>query len=187
MSIYTRLGDAGETSLADGTRVSKTSRRVEAYGTVDETNSAVGLARAVVSDATLDSVLHFVQQRLFNCSSSIATPDEHRGPDTPVVTADDVAFLERSIDGFEARTGALDHFVIEGGSESAARLQVARAVSRRAERRVVALAEEDAVDEQVLAFVNRLSDVLFAAARYANAIDGVAEEAWDPHAPRPAS
>ena len=187
MTIYTRRGDHGETSLVGGARVSKASLRVDAYGTVDETNSAIGLARAAIADAALDDTLHFVQQRLFNCSSSLATPLAARTASTPVVRPDDIAALERAIDRFQSRAGELDHFVIEGGSEAACRLHLARAIARRAERRLVALADEQPgeVDEQVQAFVNRLSDLLFAAARYANAIDGAAEEAWDSHATAP--
>lgn len=180
MTIYTRRGDRGETSLVDGTRVSKSSPRVEAYGTVDEANSAVGLARAAVSDPTLDAVLAFAQQRLFNCSSSLATPAESRTDRTPTLSPADVSYLENAIDLFQARAGELDHFIVEGGSEAACRLQLARAVTRRAERRVRALAECEDIDVQVLAFVNRLSDVLFAASRYANTLDGAAEERWDP-------
>ncbi len=185
MTIYTRSGDHGTTSLADGSRISKSSARVEAYGTVDETNSAVGLARASVDDALLDDVLHFVQQRLFNCSSSLATPAGHETEHTPVISADDVATLERAIDRFQDVSGPLEHFIVEAGSETAARLQLARAIARRAERRVVELAQDEPIDEHVLAFVNRLSDTLFAAARYANKRAGVAEEQWDPAAPLP--
>jgi len=185
MPIYTRRGDHGDTSLADGQRVNKTSPRVEAYGTVDEANSAVGLARCAVTDPELDAVLHFVQQRLFNCSSSLAAPAESRKDTTPIVTADDIAFLETVIDRFMERSGPLTHFVIEGGCEAACRLHVARAVTRRAERRLVALAAEAEVDQQVEAFVNRLSDVLFACARYANQLAGISDELWDAHAPKP--
>ncbi len=185
MTIYTRKGDHGQTSLADGARVSKSSVRVDAYGTVDEANSAVGLARAAVTDPLLDDVLHFVQQRLFNCSSSLATPEGHATENTPHIDAADVALLERAVDRFEERTGPLTHFIVEAGSESACRLHVARAIMRRAERRVVAMMAEEPVDEQVLAFVNRSSDLLFAAARYANALDGSSEELWDQHAVRP--
>jgi len=174
MSIYTRRGDSGETSLADGSRVRKDSARVEAYGTVDEANSAIGLARAVPVDERLDGVLRFAQHRLFNCSASLAAP----GGSAVAVTAEDVAALEAAIDGFEAATGAPGGFVIEGGCEAAARLQVARAVVRRAERRVATLAASEPVDPQVTAFINRLSDALFAGARYANALTGTAEELW---------
>jgi cob(I)alamin adenosyltransferase len=186
MTIYTRRGDEGKTSLADGSRVSKASARLEAYGTVDEANSAVGVARASTDDHTLGAVLDFVQQRLFNCSSSLATPVEHRGPETPIISSEDVTFLEQAVDRFEETTGGLDHFIVETGSPTAAQLQLARAVVRRAERRVVTLAAEEAVDAQVMAFINRLSDTLFAAARYANAVDDRPEVAWDPHAERPA-
>jgi len=185
MTIYTRKGDHGQTSLADGARVSKSSVRVDAYGTVDEANSAVGLARAVVTDALLDDVLHFVQQRLFNCSSSLATPEGTATAHTPHIDPADVVVLERAIDVFQARAGELTHFIVEAGSDAACRLHVARAIMRRAERRIVAMMAEEPVDEQVLAFVNRCSDLLFAAARYANALDGSAEELWDQHAPRP--
>ena len=185
MPIYTRRGDHGDTSLADGQRVAKTSARVEAYGTVDEANSAVGFARAAVTDPELDAVLHFIQQRLFNCSSSLATPAESRNAATPAIDAADVAWLESVIDRFMERSGPLTHFVIEAGCEAAARLHLARAVTRRAERRIVALAAETAVDEQVEAFVNRLSDALFASARYANQLAGFADELWDSRAPIP--
>jgi len=185
MTIYTRRGDDGNTSLADGARVSKASARVEAYGTVDEANSAIGLARVAIDDATLDDVLHFVQQRLFNCSSSLATPAGHATDNTPRIDVADVVALEHAIDLLQGRAGELHHFVIEAGGEAATRLHLARAIMRRAERRVVALCAEEPVDEQVLAFVNRCSDVLFSAARYANVLDGIAEEQWDQHAPRP--
>jgi cob(I)alamin adenosyltransferase len=185
MTIYTRRGDGGQTSLADGSRTSKASERLEAYGTVDEANSAVGVARAMTGDPLLSEVLAFVQHRLFNCSSSLATPVEHATDATPTLTAEDIAVLERVIDRFEETTGSLDHFIVESGTSLAAHLHLARAVVRRAERRIVTLQERSPVDAGVLAFVNRLSDVLFAAARYANAVEGVAEEAWDPCAEAP--
>jgi len=185
MTIYTRKGDHGLTSLADGARVSKASVRVDAYGTVHEANSAVGLARAAVTDPFLDGLLHFVQQRLFNCSSSLATPNGHTTANTPHLDVADVSVLERAVNALESRTGELNHFVLEAGSESACRLHLACATMRRAERRIVAMMAEEPVDEQVLAFVNRCSDLLFSAARYANTLDGTAEEPWDRHAPRP--
>jgi cob(I)alamin adenosyltransferase len=138
-----------------------------------------------VTDRDLDDVLHFVQQRLFNCSSSLAMPQGHETSSTPHIDVADVAFLEHSIDAFQERTGPLTHFILEAGCDAACRLHVARSMMRRAERRIVALMAEEPVDEQVLAFVNRSSDTLFAAARYANAIAEVPEELWDQHAPRP--
>lgn len=190
-SIYTRAGDAGETSLADGERILKSSARVEAYGAVDEANAHVGLARTLVlvheDAAELEQILRFVQQRLYNCAASLAMPSEHAGDQTPHVSDDDVVALERAIDSLIARAGEIDHFVIPGGTELACRLQIARTVARRAERRVVALAQHEAVDELALRFLNRSSDLLFAAARFANVALGVREESWDPRATAPES
>ncbi len=185
MTIYTRRGDEGDTSLADGTRVPKSSARVEAYGTVDEANSAVGLARAAIDDPRLDAALAFMQHKLFNCSSSLATPGHARSERTPAITPGDVRALELLIDEFETVTGPLDHFIIEGGCRGAAHLQFARAVVRRAERRAAALAAVEDVDPQVLAFLNRCSDALFAAARHANRLAGFDETPWDPAARPP--
>lgn len=190
MPIYTRRGDGGETSLADGTRVPKTHPRVAACGAIDEANCAVGAARALTTDPLLDAVLAFAQQRLFNCSSRIATPPEARTSATVVVVAADVVALENAADGFEEAAGPLTGFVIPGGSQLAAALQVARATVRRAELSVSAIdaaQEEDGErgDSDVARFLNRLSDTLFNAARYALKIDGIAEEHWDPEAPRP--
>lgn len=185
MPIYTSRGDHGDTSLADGQRVSKTSARVEAYGTIDEANCAVGFARAALTDRELDAVLSFVQQRLFNCGASLATPVESRSASTPVIEPSDVAFLEAAIDRFMERSGSLKGFVLDAGCDAACRLHVARAVTRRAERRIVALATESEVDAQVAAFVNRLSDLLFASARYANQLAGISDEPWKPDAPHP--
>lgn len=180
MAIYTRRGDAGETSLATGERVSKASARVEAYGTVDEANSAVGFAAAAIDDVELDRLLTFVQQRLFNCAGALAGGRVHPQSDRPAIGEADVAALETAVDRFEAATGGLDHFIIEGGCEAACRLQLARAVVRRAERRIVELSSTERIEPNVEAFVNRLSDTLFAAARYANHLAGVPETAWDP-------
>lgn len=185
MTTYTRRGDYGETSLSDGSRVAKDCVRVEAYGAVDEANSSVGLARACVSDAFLGDVLRFVQHRLFNCSASLASSADSAPETMPRITPDDVAILEASIHRFEALPGAPAGFVIEGRVEAAGRLHAARAIVRRAERRTVTLSASEPVDAQVLFFLNRLSDALFAAARYANALAGEPEEIWDPNSPRP--
>ena len=186
MTIFTRRGDSGDTSLADGTRVSKAALRVEAFGAVDEANSIVGLARGVAKDAEIGDVLRFAQHRLLNCTSSLAMPDASTRPaGTSRIVADDVAALEAAISRFEQRTPKLTGFIVEGGSETACRLHAARAVTRRAERRVVALHAESPVDPNILAFINRLSDTLFAAARLANTLDGAPEEPWDPETSRP--
>ncbi|MBN2490829.1 MAG: cob(I)yrinic acid a,c-diamide adenosyltransferase [Planctomycetes bacterium] len=177
-SIYTRTGDRGETSLVGGGRVPKDAARVEAYGTVDETNAWIGAARAFVGDRALEEALEFLQHRLFNCSSNLATPAAtKRVP--PRIEEADIAFLERAIDRFEGATGKLTAFVLPGGSRAAAFLHVARTVCRRAERRVVGLGADEPVDPLVLAFLNRASDFLFAAARYSNHLEGRPDAAWD--------
>ena len=185
--IYTRGGDSGETSLVGGSRVAKNSIRVEAYGSVDESNAAIGLARAALSPTTaeetdLDQMLDFAQHRLFNCSSSLATPTEARAVSTPSISAEDVMKLESAIDRLTAATSALGGFVLPGGCEQSARLHVARTVVRKAERRVLDLASVEPVDEQVLAFINRLSDLLFAAARYTNCVHCGGDVYWNPGA-----
>jgi cob(I)alamin adenosyltransferase len=177
-NIYTRSGDSGTTSLADGRRVAKTSLRVAAYGTVDEANSWVGVARSFAADPLLDEVLEFLQHRFYNCSSNVATPPD--GELAPVgVTEGDVAFLERAIDRFEERTGALTGFVLPGGGRTAGLLHVARTVCRRAERSLLDLAADEPVDPVVLKLINRASDLLFAAARYANHLAGGGDVLWD--------
>ncbi|NTU72188.1 MAG: cob(I)yrinic acid a,c-diamide adenosyltransferase [Coriobacteriia bacterium] len=180
MSIYTRRGDHGETSLGNGARVSKDSLRVEAYGAIDEANSCIGLARTSVSDPALDTTLAFAQHRLLNCTAVLASPGATPPGRGATVASEDVAALEAAIERLEAVSGPYSGFVVEGGCETAARLQVARAVLRRAERRTVALAADEPVPDEVLAFLNRLSDTLFAAARYANTICGSSDELWDP-------
>ncbi len=175
--IYTRTGDAGDTGLVGGDRVPKDSVRVEAYGCVDEANSWVGVARAYVDDAALGAALEYVQHRFFNCSSNLATVPGS-GFEPTKVTEEDVAFLEAAIDRYETATGALRSFVLPGGSKAAAYLHVARTVCRRAERSIVALKRTEPVDPLVLKFVNRSSDFLFAAARYANSLAGQPDVEW---------
>lgn len=184
MSIYTRRGDSGSTSLASGERVSKSSLRVEAYGAVDVAQSAVGLAAVATDDPYLSELLAFVLQRLFNCSSALAggTP---RGEDVEAIEESDIVALERAVDRFEGVTGPLRHFVVGSGCESAARLHMARAMVRTAERRVVALAEAEPVPPPVEMFLNRLSDALFAAARFADHAAGCEESPWNPYHPAP--
>ena len=185
--IYTRAGDGGETSLVGGSRVPKHGLRVEAYGTVDEANSAVGFVRtklAVVGserEADLDMILDFAQHKLLNCSARLATPPEAVTDSTPDVTAADVERLERAIDAMDEELAELDGFVLPGGCEEACRLHMARTVTRRAERAVSRLAEVEPVDEALLAFLNRLSDLLFTGARYANALYRSTDILWDPN------
>ena len=184
-SIYTRTGDAGTTSLADGTRIPKDSLRVTAYGTVDEANSWIGIAAAHVEDRLLKETLTFLQHRFFNCSSNVATPPGASFAPTKIAESD-VAFLEQAIDRFEERTGKIDRFIVPGGTKAASFLHVARTVTRRAERALVALAVEEPVDALVRKFLNRSSDFLFAAARFANAVQGESDLFWDANLAAPA-
>lgn len=185
-SIYTRGGDAGETSLVDGSRTPKHGLRVEAYGTVDEANSAVGFVRtklAVIGSeraAELDLQLDYVQNKLFNCSSRLATPPSHISEKTPALTETDVQRLEQAIDAMDEELEELHGFILPGGCEEACRLHLARTVVRRAERAVTRLSEVEPVDGNVLAFLNRLSDYLFTAARYTNVLYRSQELRWDP-------
>lgn len=176
-TISTGGGDAGDTSLGDGRRVRKDADRVESYGTIDEAASAIGLARAAVTDTPLDLTLAFAQHRLLGMASMLACSPAAEGP--AAVSSEDVATLERATRDLLAAAGGMRAFVLPGGGEAAARLHVARTVVRRAERRVVTLSSAERIDPVVLAFMNRLSDTLYAAARYANSIEGVDEEAWN--------
>ncbi|MBN2343461.1 MAG: cob(I)yrinic acid a,c-diamide adenosyltransferase [Deltaproteobacteria bacterium] len=194
-TIYTRTGDRGTTSLADGTTLPKYALRLEAYGTIDEANAHVGLAMATIRDIVGDDTdsgsesalcapfhdlyrkLHFLSNRLFNCSSLLA----HGTLVPPLdlrLSVSDVAILEQSIDVFDEQSGALHGFILCGGTTLAARLHIARTVIRRAERLVCRLFEEDGGDETVFQFINRTSDFLFAAARYANFLLGERDVLW---------
>jgi cob(I)alamin adenosyltransferase len=178
VKIYTRTGDAGETSLFDGTRVKKHDGRVDAYGEVDETNAWLGLARSPAIDADLDAEIVLLQRDLFALGAQLADPaGKIAGRVTKAALGDaDVARLERLIDRLETELPALRRFILAGGTPAGAALHVARTVCRRAERRMVAL--EPAVDPVLLRYVNRLSDLLFVLARTVNHRAGVPETEW---------
>lgn len=171
--IYTRTGDDGTTGLVDGSRALKHSPRMAAIGDVDEANSAIGLAAAGLGEGDGADALFRIQNDLFDLGADLATPageGEDFAPSDMVlrVVAGQVAWLEQAIDEATARLEPLTSFILPGGSESAARLHLARAIVRRAERAVVALSKAEAVNPQALAYINRLSDYLFVAARLAN-------------------
>jgi cob(I)alamin adenosyltransferase len=178
VKIYTRTGDAGETSLFDGTRVKKHDGRVDAYGEVDETNAWLGLARSPAIDADLDAEIVLLQRDLFALGAQLADPaDKIADRVTKAALGDaDVARLERLIDRLEAQLPPLRRFILAGGTPAGAALHVARTVCRRAERRIVAL--EPAVDPVLLRYVNRLSDLLFVLARAVNHRARVPETEW---------
>jgi cob(I)alamin adenosyltransferase len=171
MKIYTGRGDEGETDLRDMSRVSKTSPRIEAYGTADEVNAMLGRIQTGYED--LDQRLRAAQNHLHIIQADFANPDP--GPDDPTVQDEHVETVESWIDETQAELEPQDRFIIPGGSESGAALHHVRAVCRRAERRAIALAEAEPVNETAVVYLNRLSDALFVFARLANQRDGVDE------------
>ncbi len=185
MKIYTKSGDGGETGLFGGGRVRKSEARVEAYGEVDEANAAIGAARAALSDPELDAELGRVQAELFTIGAELASPHgaAARGA-VPAIDPSWASRLEQAMDRWDAELPELRSFVLPGGTAGAAALHLARCVCRRAERRVVALADQVEVDPGALVYLNRLSDLLFVAARVANLRSGRAETSWDPRGDR---
>jgi cob(I)alamin adenosyltransferase len=183
--IYTRTGDDGSTRLATGAPVSKTDPRVEAYGEVDELNAVLGLARlSTAKDEILDPMLARVQNELFDLGADLATPQDETSSSVKLRILDSqVDRLEQEIDALNGQMSPLTSFVLPGGSPAAAALHLARTVCRRAERRCVALAGRETVTPAALKYLNRLSDLLFVAARFAND-KGQTDVVWSPGATR---
>ena len=179
MKIYTRTGDAGETSLFDGTRVPKTHPRVVAYGDVDELQAALGVSAASGLDPALADMIVSIQRDLFALGARLADPAHRIAPRVSkvVISDESVERLERWIDRLDSELPPLRHFILSGGSAAGASLHLARTVCRRAERAVLALGS-DAVEPIVIVYINRLSDLLFVMARAANHRAGVAETEW---------
>ncbi|MSP82051.1 MAG: cob(I)yrinic acid a,c-diamide adenosyltransferase [Alphaproteobacteria bacterium] len=177
--IYTRGGDKGETSLGDGARVPKHAGRVAAYGTVDEANAAIGLARLhTTGDA--DAMLGRIQNDLFDLGADLCTPEAGRKAEGALrMVAEQVARLEREIDAMNQRLKPLDSFILPGGTAAAAYLHLARTIVRRAERLMTELAAREPVNQQAIAYANRLSDHLFVLARHVND-DGAKDVLWVP-------
>jgi cob(I)alamin adenosyltransferase len=188
--IYTRGGDKGETSLGDGSRVAKQSLRVDAYGTVDEANAAVGLAR-LHTEGEADAMLARIQNDLFDLGADLCTPETGRRAAVNQkrgalrIVAGQVERLETEIDAMNAALAPLDSFVLPGGSPAAADLHLARTIVRRAERLVCALAAAEPVNAEAVKYLNRLSDHLFVLSRKLND-DGAADVLWRPGATREA-
>lgn len=189
--VYTRTGDAGKTRLAGGQEVSKDSLRVEAYGTVDELNASVGVvrvfnaARQTDQDAArhLEETLRWVQNKLFDLGSLLATTPGQVFPNMPGVTEEDVAKLERSIDVCQEELAPLMEFILPGGGKVSGFLHQARTVCRRAERLCVGLARQETVDPLLIKFLNRLSDALFVWARWIAQKQGESEFLWERNSP----
>lgn len=179
--IYTRTGDDGTTGLVTGERVRKTHPRVEAYGAVDETNAALGLARLHALDEPLAGMLARIQNELFDLGADLATPDRPLAWTPLRVTAAQVTRLETDIDALNAELSPLTSFVLPAGTPASAALHLARTIARRAERAASLLAEAEAVGAPALQYLNRLSDLLFVAARWANG-KGEGDVLWTPGA-----
>ena len=179
MKIYTRGGDDGSTGLYGGARVSKADQRVDAYGAVDELNAVLGWVRASDTSDNVDDILGRAQDTCFRLGAWLAS-QPGRDPGVPPVGAEDVEDLEAAIDAMEAELEPLKTFILPGGCEAASRLHVARTVCRRAERRIVALAEVEEVEGVFIRWVNRVSDLLFVQARWENHRAGVRDAPW-PH------
>lgn len=179
MKIYTKTGDRGETGLFGGARVSKASLRVETYGQVDELNSVLGLVRCEPFDPELDLLFAHIQSQLFNLGAELAAdPNSKVVLGIPLVGEEEIAALERAIDRAEAELAPLKTFVLPGGSRAAATLHLARTVCRRAERQLVLMAQSEAVRDECIRYLNRLSDALFVFARLANHRAGIADVPW---------
>lgn len=180
VKIYTKTGDRGETGLLGGPRVRKNALRVEAYGEVDELNAAIGFTCASLSDPALVEVLNDIQRDLFAVGAQLADArkEKTKAMEKAALPERKVADLERAIDRFEGELKPLKTFILQGGCEAGARLHLARTVCRRAERRIAALAETENVSPVILAYMNRLSDLLFVLARLANQRAGTKETAW---------
>ncbi|WP_420345401.1 cob(I)yrinic acid a,c-diamide adenosyltransferase [Pelagibius sp.] len=185
--IYTKGGDKGKTALGSGQRVAKHHQRVAAYGTVDEANAAVGLARLHTQDLPdkeVDAILVRVQNDLFDLGADLATPEVENPEYPPLrITAPQVDRLEGEIDRLNADLQPLNSFVLPGGSPAAAFLHQARTVARRAEREITALAEAEAINPEAIRYINRLSDLLFVMSRYVND-KGAGDVLWVPGANR---
>jgi len=183
--IYTRGGDQGETSLADGARVPKHDPRVETYGTVDEANAVIGIARLhSAGHPSVDAMLARIQNDLFDLGADLATPEEgRRGSGGLRIVAAQVARLEEEIDALNARLKPLESFILPGGSALGAYLHLARTITRRAERLATALAAQHRVNGEAIKYLNRLSDHLFVLSRHVND-DGAHDVLWVPGAHR---
>jgi cob(I)alamin adenosyltransferase len=180
VKIYTKTGDQGQTGLIGGTRVPKDHARVAAYGDIDELNAAIGLAKAHTRDARLSTLLGEIQRDLFALGAQLADPTARVGAKKAkaAITAARIRRLETAIDRREAALPPLTAFILPGGAPLGASLHLARTICRRAERAIVTLARGEAVDARVLAYVNRLADLLFVLARFENQRSGEPEDRW---------
>ena len=180
MKIYTKTGDKGETGLFGGERVSKNSLRIEAYGTIDELNAFIGLAVIEVSDRSVKYLLQKIQNWLFSIGADLATPDNEKTKKLNVfrTTEEYYLYIEKEIDKYESKLDELRNFILPGGTKGAALLHICRTITRRAERMVVALNSTVKIGNNIIIFLNRLSDLFFVLARFDNAVTGTPDIEW---------
>jgi cob(I)alamin adenosyltransferase len=182
MKIYTKGGDEGETGLFGGQRVSKDIERIEAYGTIDELNSFIGLAAVEIRDQKIIALLEKIQSYLFTLGADLSSPDteKNKKKNIPRVTEEYSLELEKEIDYYDSQNEELKNFILPGGNKGASLLHICRTICRRAERRVVTLNKKENIGKNILIFLNRLSDLFFVLARYQNKISGIEDKKWIP-------
>ena len=182
MKIYTKTGDKGETGLFGGERVSKDSPRISAYGTIDELNSFIGLAITKVKSDDVRKFLEKIQNYLFTVGADLATPENYKTKKLNIQRTPSAFYkeLEKLIDEYEAQLDELKNFILPGGSESTALLHICRTICRRAEREVVALKKSVTIADNIIIFLNRLSDLLFVLSRFENKVSNHPDIIWNP-------
>jgi cob(I)alamin adenosyltransferase len=180
MKIYTKTGDKGETGLFGGERVSKNSLRIETYGTIDELNAFIGLTVIEVSDNSVKNLLQIIQNWLFSIGADLATPDNENTKKLNVFRTPEEYYLyiEKEIDNYESKLDELRNFILPGGTKGAALLHICRTITRRAERMVVALNSTVKIGNNIIIFLNRLSDLFFVLARFDNTVTGTPDIEW---------
>ncbi len=182
MKIYTKTGDKGETGLFGGERVSKHSTRLDAYGTIDELNSFIGLTITEVTNQEIKNILNSLQNKLFVVGSDLATPETEKNKKLNIVRTPKsfIDETEKDIDKFDSQLDELKNFILPGGSKGAALLHICRTVSRRAEREIVALKSTEEIGNNIVIFLNRLSDLFFVLSRFENKYSNIPDTKWIP-------
>ena len=178
MKIYTKTGDDGKTSLFGGKRVDKDNLRIEAYGTIDELNSVIGIVLTDNVSEKTSKILNLIQNSLFVIGSELASPSDVESKAITPVTEEDIRILENYIDEIDTDLSPLKNFILPGGTKSASLLHFARTVCRRAERRIVEIDKVEKINQKIIVYINRLSDLLFVIARYENHVASSPEIEW---------
>lgn len=183
MKIYTKTGDKGETSLFGGERVKKNNLRINAYGTIDELNAFIGLALTEIKSEEIKTVLLDLQNKLFTVGSDLATPNTEKNKklNIPRTKEEFIKKAESDIDNFTEKLSELRNFILPGGSKGSAMLHVCRTISRRAEREIVTLKNSEEVNDNILVFLNRISDLFFVLSRYENKVSNHPDIIWNPN------